>query len=117
MSMNVRPALETLNRLNGGKLMDQLAVAINEATGAARHLGKKSRVILTIDIALLTQQNVAEPAINMVGEVTTKLPKSTPEGAIFFVDDDNNPTSSTTRQRDLDIRIAADNTTGEVAHG
>jgi len=108
MNSTIRPALETLDRLDGGKLLDKLAVAINEATGATRFLGKKSRVTVTLDIALLTQQHVAEPAINITAEVSTKLPKSQPEGAIFFVDEENNPTSTTTRQRDLDIRVAAD---------
>lgn len=116
MSMNVRPALETLDRLDGGKLLDRLALAINEATSATTALGKKSRVIISIDIALLTQQHVAEPAISVTGAVSSKLPKSTPESAIFFVDADGNPTNtSTPRQRDLEIRVATDQ--GEVVNG
>lgn len=108
MNSSIRPALETLDRLDGGKLLDKLAVAINEATGATRALGKKSVVTISIEIALLTQQHVAEPAVNITGKVDSKLPKSTPEGAIFFIDADNNPSTTTTRQRDLPIHVAAD---------
>lgn len=116
MSTNIKPALGTLDRLDGGKLLDRLAMAINEATSATTALGKKSRVILTIDIALLTQQHVAEPAISITGAVSSKLPKSTPESAIFFVDADGNPTNtSQPRQRDLEIHVAVDN--GATAHG
>ena len=116
MSMNVRPALETLDRLDGGKLLDRLALAINEATSATTALGKKSRVIINIDIALLTQQKVAEPAICITGSVSTKVPKSTPESTIFFVDADGNPSNnSTPRQRDLEIRVATDQ--GAVVNG
>lgn len=115
MSTHVRPAIETLQHLDGTKLLDKLGLAIQEATSATTHLGKKSSITITIDFALLTQKGLTEPALSITGEINTKLAKPDPEAAIFFTDEDGNPTRNATRQREMNISIATDN--GAAAHG
>jgi hypothetical protein len=117
MSTHIKPAIETLQHLDGTKLLDKLGIAINDATNAVTVLGKKATITVTIQVGLLTQKGLSEPAISITGEVDTKLPKPDPEATIFFVDEESNPTLTATRQRQMDIRIAADNTQGDAAHG
>ncbi|MCA3109866.1 MAG: hypothetical protein ING91_19315 [Rhodocyclaceae bacterium] len=114
----VRPALETLRELDQGNLLDKLALAIHEATGAALHFEKAARVTLTLDVKLLTQKHLSEPAITVEATVETKLPKRDPYQALFFIDENGNPTVTQQRQRDLGLSIATTNQNEEVRkHG
>ena len=114
----VRPALETLRELDQGNLLDKLALAIHEATGAALHFEKPARITLTLDVKLLTQKHLSEPAITVEATVETKLPKREPYQALFFIDENGNPTVTQTRQRDLGLSVASSNMNEEKrSHG
>ena len=100
--MKIRPAQATLNELNNGQTMEQLAQAIHDAIAAAKEFGKPATVTLDITIGTMKEQNrLVNPPVLMAGEVTTKLPKAPPPQTVFFVDEDGNATRTQTREPDL----------------
>lgn len=105
-STTIRPAMETLRELDSGMLLDKLALAIHDATGAVQHTGKGAKILLTIDITPLTKQNLKEPVISMGAEILTKLPKPDGDRAVFYIDGNGNPTTQQQRQPELGLRIA-----------
>lgn len=98
----IRPAQATLNELNGGQTMSQLAEAIHHGIAATKEFGKDATVTLTITIGTMKEQGrLVNPPILMAGEVTTKFPKAPPPQTVFFVDDDGNATRQQTREPEL----------------
>ena len=106
MNSTIRPALETLRELDGGMLLDKLAIAIHDATSAVQHLGKNAKIIVTIEVSPLTKQQLKEPVISMEAEVATKLPKPEGDKSIFYIDNDGNPTTTRQRQPELGLSVA-----------
>jgi len=102
----IRPALETLRELEGRKFLDRLAVQINEATKAVEHYRKPAKLVITLDISILTSEGISESAVAIKAEIASKLPRAEASKSIFFVDKDGNPTKNMTRQEDLDLRVA-----------
>lgn len=104
----IRPALDTLRELDDGRFMDKLAVAIHDAVSASTAFTKASKVIVTLEIDMLSKPGMVEPVITVEADINTKLPKPDAPKALFFVDEDGNPTTNQQRQRDLGLRVAAD---------
>lgn len=104
--MGIRPALETLVELDNGNFMDKLAVAIHDAANGVQHLGKPASVTVKIDFALLGNKNLTQPVMTAEAEITTKLPKPDANKALFFFDEEGNPTTKQQRQPDLGLTIA-----------
>jgi hypothetical protein len=107
----IRPAIETLNALRGGKTMDELAVQIHDAVSAVETFGKAGKVTLEITIAPFGTKGVSG-AYAITGEISTKLPKPDPEVTLMFGDDDGNLSPNQTRQRDLGLSIAGNTKDG-----
>lgn len=102
----IRPALETLRELPG--VMDKLAVAIHDAMDAVKTHQKPAKVILTVVIEPWTDKSaklIDEPVM-ISGDIDTKLPKHEAPKALFYADDDGNPTRQQKRQTDLGLTIA-----------
>ena len=110
--MRIKPAQATLNELNGGKLMIQLAEEIHAAVAAVKLHGKPATVSLDITISVIKDQNnLVNPAMMFAGEVTSKLPKAPPPLTLFFLDEDGNPTrNQAPRDPELGLSIAKTNT-------
>lgn len=102
----IRPALDTLRELDERRFMDKLALAIHDATSAVQHLGKPAKITVTLDFAPLSKQKFVEPVITVDADITSKLPKPEGNKALFFIDEDGNPTTKQQRQRDLSLSIA-----------
>lgn len=104
----VKPAINTLSALRSGAVMDELAVAIHDACGAVRDLGKAAEVTLTIKVKPYSSKGVklVEPAYVFEADVATKLPKPDVDATLLFLDDDGNPTSNLTKQKELGLSIA-----------
>lgn len=105
----IRPALDTLRELDDRNFMDKLALHIHDATSAVKELGKNAKVVVTLEFAPLTKQHLSEPAITIEADIVAKLPKPDGHRALFFIDEDGNPTTKQQRQRDLPLSIAARN--------
>lgn len=102
----IRPALETLRELPG--VLDQVAIGIHNAMAAVREHQKPAKIVLTITIDPWKDKStklIDEPVL-IAGEVETKLPKHEPPKALFYSDDDGNPTRQQKRQPDLGLSIA-----------
>jgi len=100
MNEVTRPAVDTLRAMRKGKTMDELAVALQEATAAVKLIGKAAKVTLTIEIKPYVQAGtvlIDQPVV-IEGDVSTKLPKPKKEGTLFFVDKNCNPTQEQPRE-------------------
>lgn len=111
----IRPALETLRELDERRFMDKLALEIRQATDAVRALGKPGKLVITLEFAPLSKAGLVEPAITIEADITAKLPKPDAPKALFFVDDEGNPTRQQQRQRGLGLTIAGDTDVGASA--
>ena len=119
--MNIKPAQITLNALNDGHTMNELAQHIHDVTAAVRAHGKPGEVKLTIKIAPVSgvAHGLVESPIVMVAEVASKLPKDLPS-TLFYVDEDGNPTrNAPERQPEIQFTVhgKVDKTTGEISNG
>lgn len=116
--MKLRPASATLNELNEGKTMGELALGIHEAIEAVTRLGKSGTVTLTLTVATMKQMHsLVNPPIIVTGEVTSKLPQPPLPATVFFVDEDGNPTRNQTREPELPGLTSVDKSTGEIKYG
>jgi hypothetical protein len=102
----IRPALDTLRELDEKRFMDKLALAIHNATDSVRALNKPAKIQIALEIAPLTRQGLSEPVVTIEVEIIEKLPKPDGHKALFFIDEDGNPTTKQQRQRDLGLSIA-----------
>lgn len=111
----IRPAIDTLRALRGGRALDELALHITQACNHVTELGKAAEVKLIIKIKPYSQKGtrLVEQPVVMEVEVDSKLPKPDREGTIFFLDEDGNPTE-TPRRRDRELEL---NIVSEVNHG
>lgn len=109
--MQIRPAQVTLNALNGGATMTELAQAIHDATGAVRGQNKPATVTLTISFEPMkgVAAGLKEAPLLARAEIATKLPKPELPTTLFYVDDDGNPTQQApARQPALGLSIAGE---------
>lgn len=105
---NIRPAQATLNELQGGRIMEQLAMHLHDTADAVRALNKAGRVVLTIDIAPWDEkQPLIEAPLKFTAEVSSKQPKPTPPTDLFYLDDEGRPSKNAPRrQADLGLGLA-----------
>lgn len=98
--VEVRPALEVLSRMRGGRVLDLLALELNEVVRAVKdsESGKAGKVTLTIDIKPIKK---IPDAVELVGTITGKAPKDPPPSDLMFADDDGNLHTRNPRQGDL----------------
>lgn len=112
----IRPAIDTLRNLRGGKTLDELALHITQACAHVKELDGKATVTLEITISPYSKKGtkLKEMPVVMTAEVRSKLPKPAPEGTAFFLDENDNPTLNPPRRDapELDLRIAGEHTNG-----
>lgn len=106
---NIRPAVATLNELQGGQVMEQLALHIHDVADAVRALNKVGSVTLRIDIAPWDEkQPLIEAPLKFTAEVSSKQPKPTAPTDLFYLDDDGRPSKNPPkRQADLTLGLAS----------
>lgn len=102
---SIRPAMDTLREIRGGRMLDELAVKLHDAVSAVEALGKKGIVSLHITIAPFGTKGVAG-ALAVTAEIDSKLPKPESETTLLFIDGDGNLTPQQTRQREMELSIA-----------
>ncbi len=110
MSQLIRPAIDTLRELNGGRLLDDLSMHLVAACNAVRDLNKGAEVTLTIKVKPYAAKGtkLVEQPVFFVGDVTSKLPQIEKEGRVFFLDEHGNPmTSPPKREPELELHIAS----------
>ena len=104
--MPVRPAIETLRELDERRFLDKLALAIHNVTDAVRALGKNGAITVSFKFEPLNKPGMVEPLITIETEINEKPPKPDPHRALFYIDDDGNPTTKPQRQPELGLKIA-----------
>lgn len=106
----IRPAIDTLRELNGGRLLDDLAVHLVAACNAVRDPHKGAEVNVSIKIKPYSAKGtkLIEQPIFFVADVTSKLPQPEKEGRVFFLDQHGNPLSNPPRREaQLDLHVAS----------
>lgn len=95
----IRPIMETLARLQEGKLMDRLSIELNRVVkGVAESTtGKGGTVTLTLKIDPIKR---ISNGVYVAADVKGKAPEDPPEASMFFYDDDGSLHSRNPLQRD-----------------
>jgi hypothetical protein len=105
---SIKPAQATLNALNDGHTMNELAQAIHDATSAVRDMNKAAEVVLTIRFEPLkgVSAGLRESPIVAEAEVKMKLPKPDLPQTLFYIDSEGNPTrNAPERQPELGLTV------------
>ncbi len=103
-----RPITETLHRLDGGCLMDELAEKMSELVLACDTTGKPGYLTLKINLRRATAG-----ALAITGAVAIKKPAEAPVEALMFPTPEGNLLTEDPRQQKLSLK-SVDQTTGEI---
>ena len=98
--MKITPAQVTLNALRDGAVMTELAQAIHDGMEAVDGFRKPAEINLRITIRPIGTQGVSD-AFELIGDITTKLPKQQSPSTLFFIDADGNPSRKQDRQQEF----------------
>ncbi|MFH9403305.1 hypothetical protein ACH4JS_26670 [Streptomyces sp. NPDC017638] len=88
-----------------GRVHQALSEELHELLQAVATHGKKGQLVIKVAVEPSKGHVEGDPLAISV-ESDLKAPKSTPPAAIYFVDDDGNPTRNDPRQMQLDFRTA-----------
>ncbi|MEU6279773.1 hypothetical protein [Streptomyces sp. NPDC047028] len=88
-----------------GRIHTALSEELHELLQAVSTHGKKGSLVIKVLVEPSKGHVEGDPLAISV-ESDLKAPKSTPPAAIYFVDDDGNPTRNDPRQIALDFRTA-----------
>ncbi|WP_262058560.1 hypothetical protein [Streptomyces sp. STR69] len=88
-----------------GRVHHSLSEELHELLQAVATHGKKGQLVIKVLVEPSKGHVEGDPLAISV-ESDLKAPKSTPPAAIYFVDDDGNPTRNDPRQMQLDFRTA-----------
>ncbi|HZF92033.1 hypothetical protein [Streptomyces sp.] len=88
-----------------GRVHHALSEELHELLQAVSTHGKKGQLVIKVLVEPSKGHVEGDPLAISV-ESDLKAPKSTPPAAIYFVDDDGNPTRNDPRQIALDFRTA-----------
>lgn len=77
-------ALDILGQIRGGYALHKFSEKLAEATLAARTVGKKATVTLTIEVS---PDKTDESVVSVQPKITCKIPEKGFAEAIFFVDE------------------------------
>jgi hypothetical protein len=92
-----------------GRVHTALSEELHELLQAVATHGKKGALVIKVLVEPSKGHVEGDPLAISV-ESDLKAPKSTPPAAIYFVDDDGNPTRNDPRQMQLDFRTAPSTT-------
>ena len=107
--MPIRPAIETLNRIEGGCFMDDVGQRLSELVLAVDQTGKPGSITLKIDIRRATAGAMA-----VKGKVSIKKPEQPAFEALLFPTPEGNLLAEDPRQQRLELREVVDQNTGEI---
>ena len=90
-----------LNQLHRGSAVADASDALAEVVRAVRENGKKGKLTLSITVVPLSKGD----AVDLVCEVTTKIPKPNKGSSLFFVADDGTLLRNDPRQGELKLTV------------
>lgn len=93
---DVRDFAELITDLRGGNTHQELSLAYQEATEAAKRTGKVASITFTVKI-----KPSGDRQCEVVDSITKKIPQPARQPTIMFIDDSNNLTRSDIRQMHL----------------
>jgi len=95
----IRPFAELLTTLDHGAAHAEASRVLHDVVTAVRDTGKPGSV--TIQISLKPLKGSTDQLV-IAAQVGSKLPKSEPSAAVFFLDDDGNLSRHDPRQLQID---------------
>ncbi len=111
--MSIRPAIEVLRELDGKNFLDKLALEIHNVAQSVVELGKPGKIAVTLTLDMFSTKGMIEPVMTIEADIASKPPKPDPNLAIFYMDEEGNPSVNQQRQRGLDLSIAEAQPKGE----
>jgi hypothetical protein len=98
------PFADTLQKLQRGKTARELALAMQDLTGAVMDTGRAGSITLTLKVS----KSKAGGMVEISDSWSVKAPKPDREVSMFFVDDDHNLHRQDPRQGELEfgVRVA-----------
>lgn len=93
-----------LNQLHRGSAVADASDALAEVVRAVRENGKKGKLTLSITVVPLSKGD----AVDLVCEVTVKVPKPNKGSSLFFVADDGTLVRNDPRQGELKLTVVAE---------
>lgn len=93
-----------------GRVHTAVSEELHQLLNAVSTHGKKGSLVIKVLVEPSKGHVEGDPLAISI-ETDLKAPKSTPPAAIYFVDDDGNPTRNDPRQMQLDFRTAPANNT------
>lgn len=100
---NTNPAngfSNVLGQIRNGALVDELTESLTEAVIAMRKTGKKSSLILKMDLVPVTKGDTSSLYID--ADVTVKLPKPEQRASVFFTNEENELLRNDPRQKEFE---------------
>lgn len=107
----IRSALSILPEIRKGFAVGELSQAIHNATAAVKEHGKPAVIRLEITIQPFKgkqSMSLIQPPVVITAETTSKLPKADAEATLFFLDDNDNLSTSMRREEQLGLQVAPD---------
>lgn len=98
----IRPFLETLRELNGGRTLDVLSFRLNEVVAGVRDHGGTGELVLKIKVKAASKGD--RSALVVLDEIKAKIPEPEKAATVFFPDQDNNLLRTNPKQPDLDLK-------------
>lgn len=99
----------------GGRVHEQVSEEMHTLLAAVAEHGKKGSLTLTVSVEP-PKGAVDGGPLAIAVDTALKAPKAATPPAIYFVDDEGNPTRNDPRQMALDFRSAPANDTFKDAH-
>lgn len=100
----IRDFSELVTDLRHGNCHQELSMAYQEATEAAKRTGKSASITFTVKI-----KPCGDRQCEVTDDIKTKIPKPTKQPTIMFVDDHNNLTRTDRKQMKItDVREVAE---------
>lgn len=96
--VEVRPILETLNRIRGGRTLDLMSLELNRVVKNVHETGKKAVMILELEVKPVKK---IEGAVEITADIRSKLAKIEPSSDLLFADEDGNLHTRNPRQGDI----------------
>ena len=91
--------VSTLSKHRKGLVLDACSHDLRQAIAASRNTGEASKVVITIKV-----KPMSEDQVNLDIQCNATLPKEKLPGGVYWTDDENNLVTSDPRQAELNLR-------------
>lgn len=107
-----KPITDTLHHIGGGFFINTASDQMAELVKRVQETGRAGKLDLTISVKKATRGG----AMHITGKVKLTKPAEEPMEAMLFATEDGGLSPDNPNQQKLDLKIVADQETGEIKH-